>query len=131
MEEQKKHNIPQEIPCFLCGDFQKLLLTKNNKPYFICNTCGIQAFIRKTEGITRLEDLIRDSELKEIYYKGSFIKNSHLFRIKERMNLIKEALSRLAIILISEKDILLEKALRSNLKRLEAQYNNYLNKLDN
>lgn len=127
---QKLH-VPENIPCFLCGDFQKIKLSKNNKPYFICDSCGIQMFIRKSEGVNRLNDLIRDPALyKKIYLTGSFLENSVLFKIKERIKLIKEELSKFAFYLISSKDIEMEKALRSNLKRLELEYNKHLNAID-
>lgn len=127
----QKIQIPENIPCFLCGDFQKIKLSKTNKPYFICDSCGIQAFIRKTEGVNRLNNLISDPALyKKIYLLGSFLENSVLLKIKERIKLIKEELANFAFYLISSKDIEMEKALKSKLKRLEVEYNKYLNAID-
>ena len=51
------------LPCFLCGKQLDQRTDKNNKPYFICNPCGMQIFIRRELGIQKLEELIRN--LKE------------------------------------------------------------------
>ena len=51
------------LPCFLCGKQLNQRTDKNNKPYFICNPCGMQIFIRRELGIKKLEELIRN--LKE------------------------------------------------------------------
>jgi hypothetical protein len=52
---------------------------KNGKPYFVCNPCGIQMFIRKQHGIELLEKLLRDVAKNEIPFKqraGQLFKNS-------------------------------------------------------
>jgi hypothetical protein len=53
--------IEQSIPCFLCHDAVVIRHDKNQKPYFICDGCGIQAFIRRKSGIRLLEKLRIDS----------------------------------------------------------------------
>ena len=45
------------IPCFLCGKTVTSRIDKNQKPYFVCDPCGLQAFIRRKAGIERLEQL--------------------------------------------------------------------------
>jgi len=47
------------IPCFLCGHSIPVKLTKNRKPYFICEQCGLQAFVRCTPGIQRFSELVK------------------------------------------------------------------------
>src|SRR5215470_744008 len=49
-----------EIPCFLCGSDLQIRTDKNKKRYFICDRCGIQAFVRKEPGLLRLEKLIQN-----------------------------------------------------------------------
>ncbi len=46
------------FPCPLCEKDLNIKLSKKNKPYIICDYCGIQLFIRKQEGIKKLLDLI-------------------------------------------------------------------------
>src|SRR5208282_509673 len=45
------------LPCFLCGEELAIRTDKNSKRYLICNACGLQAFVRKKDGIKRLEKL--------------------------------------------------------------------------
>src|SRR5947209_7167688 len=45
------------IPCFLCGETVTSRIDKNQKPYFVCDPCGLQAFIRRKAGIEHLERL--------------------------------------------------------------------------
>lgn len=49
-----------EIPCFLCGSDLQVRTDKNDKRYFICDRCGIQAFVRKEAGLLRLEKLLQN-----------------------------------------------------------------------
>jgi DNA-directed RNA polymerase subunit RPC12/RpoP len=47
------------VPCTLCGSKLEKRTSKNNKPYFVCDPCGIQLFVRRKEGIERLDALMR------------------------------------------------------------------------
>lgn len=42
------------IHCWLCEDICPIKITRKQKPYYICNHCGIQMFIRYSEGIVLL-----------------------------------------------------------------------------
>ena len=58
----------QFLPCLLCGN--KLQRTdKHNKPYFVCDPCGIQFFVRRKQGIERLNNLLRASERHAIPFR--------------------------------------------------------------
>ena len=52
-----------KIPCFLCTEELAQRNDKNHKPYFICDSCGVQIFVRGRQGIKNLAELI--STLKE------------------------------------------------------------------
>jgi hypothetical protein len=41
----------KEFPCPLCGAGLPILTSKRGKPYFICNLCGVQIFVRGKAGI--------------------------------------------------------------------------------
>jgi hypothetical protein len=56
-EIEIKNQEPELFPCFLCGEFIEIKYSKRNKPYFICDPCGLQAFIRRDKGINRLNKL--------------------------------------------------------------------------
>ena len=42
------------IPCWLCGYPVKVKFTKKDKPFLVCNNCGLQTFIR----YKKAEDLL-------------------------------------------------------------------------
>jgi DNA-directed RNA polymerase subunit RPC12/RpoP len=47
-----------KIPCFLCSQELPQRKDKNNKPYFVCDPCGMQIFVRGRQGIENLAELI-------------------------------------------------------------------------
>jgi DNA-directed RNA polymerase subunit RPC12/RpoP len=47
-----------KIPCLLCSQELGQRKDKNNKPYFICDPCGMQIFVRGRQGIENLAQLI-------------------------------------------------------------------------
>ncbi len=49
----------ETLGCLLCSSVLDKRIDKNGKPYFICNSCGTQFFVRGQEGISRLEALMR------------------------------------------------------------------------
>jgi hypothetical protein len=57
------------LPCLLCGNQLDQRTDKNDKPYFICNPCGMQIFIRRELGIKKLEELIRNLKEGELPLK--------------------------------------------------------------
>ena len=64
------------IPCFLCGTDLEIRTDKHNKPYFICDHCGVQAFVRKETGIVQLEKLLRNLRTQDFQFakhKESFL----------------------------------------------------------
>jgi DNA-directed RNA polymerase subunit RPC12/RpoP len=50
------------IACFLCGRRVEIRLSKKGRPYFICDDCGLQVFIRGDTGIRRLKELASKNE---------------------------------------------------------------------
>jgi len=48
----------QHLPCVLCRKGLDKRIDKNRKPYFICDECGMQIFVRGKRGIQRLEQLL-------------------------------------------------------------------------
>jgi chaperonin cofactor prefoldin len=54
------------LPCILCGKKQDQRTDKNGKFYFTCDPCGTQYFVRRKQGIEKLEQLIRNLDAHEI-----------------------------------------------------------------
>jgi hypothetical protein len=57
------------LPCFLCIEKLEKRTDKNGKPYFVCNPCGIQLFVRRPHGIKLLDKLLADAARNEIPFK--------------------------------------------------------------
>jgi hypothetical protein len=51
------------IPCFLCSQELNQRKDKHAKPYFVCDPCGVQIFVRGRQGIKNLGELL--STLRE------------------------------------------------------------------
>jgi DNA-directed RNA polymerase subunit RPC12/RpoP len=47
-----------KIPCFLCSQELVQRKDKNSKPYFVCDPCGMQIFVRGRQGIENLAQLM-------------------------------------------------------------------------
>ncbi len=47
-----------QIPCFLCAQQLKQRKDKHDKPYFVCDACGVQIFVRGQQGIKNLAQLL-------------------------------------------------------------------------
>lgn len=54
------------IPCLLCGLHLQRKMSKTDKPYFVCDPCGVQIFVRRKEGIKKLDALIRSLEERDL-----------------------------------------------------------------
>jgi len=57
----------EKIPCFLCGYSIEVKNTVKGKPYFICDPCGLQAFIRITKGPGHHKPLYTDTNLPKMW----------------------------------------------------------------
>lgn len=49
----------ETLGCVLCGKALDKRIDKNGKPYFICDPCGTQFFVRRQEGVSRLDALMK------------------------------------------------------------------------
>src|SRR5438034_8489282 len=72
------------LPCLLCGNKLEKRTDKNGKPYFVCDPCGIQLFVRRKQGIGLLEEVFRNIRRAAIPFRVH-AKNLHEIRalIKE------------------------------------------------
>lgn len=52
-----------EFPCPVCGVALGIRITRNQKPYCVCDSCGIQLFFRGKQGIRRLQEIIASKAL--------------------------------------------------------------------
>lgn len=52
-------NGKQMFPCPVCTQPREVRVTKKDKPYLVCDTCGIQLFIRGPAGVEEFKRLLR------------------------------------------------------------------------
>jgi hypothetical protein len=72
------------LPCILCGSKLEKRVDKNRKPYFVCDPCGIQLFVRRKRGIDLLEEAFRNSQRAQLPF------TLHARNLYEIRALIKE-----------------------------------------
>ena len=58
---------PARFPCPLCGQGLDVRQTKKKKPYVICDSCGVQLFVRSKAGMRSFEQLVSDAEQRNIW----------------------------------------------------------------
>jgi DNA-directed RNA polymerase subunit RPC12/RpoP len=106
------------IPCILCGKSLEERTSKNRKPYFVCDPCGMQLFIRRKLGIERLGQLKKSISQNSIFIK----KPQKLLEIQRsiaEINGIKaeiEKIDRAVIIFYSEEESRIKKVLENRLE---------------
>ena len=55
--------VSKQFPCPVCGTGLEMKLSCKQKPYCVCESCGIQIFIRGKRGILRLREIFRSQAL--------------------------------------------------------------------
>ncbi len=83
------------LPCFLCGASLDKRTDKNRKPYFVCNPCGTQLFVRRQHGIKLLEKLLRDAAKNEIPFKQRAEQVYQIQALLTEITGVKEQIKRL------------------------------------
>jgi len=99
--------------------------SKTGKPYFVCDPCGIQLFVRRKDGIERLNSLMRAAEKNAL----PFEQHAHrLFEIQAILADIRGTKAEIAKLeseiglIFSDKDkILACKSLKRRVKTLLAE----------
>ena len=72
------------LPCFLCGRRLEKRTSKTGKPYFVCDPGGIQIFVRRQDGIERLEEFMCAVEKNAIPFE------QHAHRLFEIQAILSE-----------------------------------------
>lgn len=71
------------LPCPLCGVQLDIRESIKNKPYVVCDPCGMQMFIRKDQGISALKDIVTSGSMP----------NPAAEKLQERIQSLEEQLS--------------------------------------
>ncbi len=85
----------QFLPCLLCSEKLEKRTDKNGKPYFVCNPCGIQLFVRRPHGIVLLNKLLADAARNEIPFKHRAEEVYKIQALLSEINGVKQQIVRL------------------------------------
>jgi len=82
-----------EFPCLVCGTGLEIRLSRKEKPYCVCDSCGIQVFFRGKTGIQRLRELVETRTLivgKESVTDKALVLFNHIQQLRGRRNKLEE-----------------------------------------
>jgi len=108
------------LPCILCArKLEKRISKKNGKPYFVCDPCGTQFFIRRKQGIDRLEQLLKNIEKAQIPFR---VHAHHLYEIQaliKEINGVEAEIEKLgALLFMNDHKLRIRKALKTQRENL-------------
>jgi hypothetical protein len=106
------------LPCILCGRKLERRIDKNGKPYFVCDTCGIQLFIRRKRGIELLEEAFRNSQRAQLPFT---VHAQNLYEIRaliKEIDGVKAEISKIDFFFLSDEESRIRKALKTKLSNL-------------
>ena len=109
------------LPCLLCGNKLEKRIDKNRKPYFVCDPCGIQLFVRRKRGMDLLEEAFRNLEKAQLPFTVH-ARNLHEIRalIKE-IDGVKAEISKIGSFFLSDEELRIRNALKAKLDNLLSQ----------
>lgn len=108
------------LPCILCGEKLEQRTDKNGKFYFTCDPCGTQHFIRRKQGIEKLEQLISELNKREIPFHTHA---QHLYEVQAILSEIdglKSEIDKLGVFLLDEDKLRIRKSLKTRIQGLLA-----------
>ena len=83
------------LPCLLCGDDLDQRKDKHQKPYFVCNPCGMQMFVRRAQGAENLQHLIKTLHEREIPMRAHARNLFEISAIVQELNGVERELKKL------------------------------------
>ena len=117
------------INCFLCNDPLEQRTSEKAKPYFVCDRCGVQIFVRKKDGIEKLLRLVSNSF--EAQEESPSSQHRDRNRIVEQIHQTEKELDQLpttVMAVLTGQDVnkieARHKALDSRLRQLRAELKN-------
>jgi hypothetical protein len=117
----------QQFPCPTCGELKRIKFSKKDKPYFICEECGLQTFIRGAEGIRRLYEIAGDTELNKILEGLSSVQSAGFIQLQNKISRIRSEIQRLAQSeFLFENESAAKLELKSKLESLEHEFHGLL-----
>jgi DNA-directed RNA polymerase subunit RPC12/RpoP len=95
---------PRTFPCPICAARLDLRQSRANKPYCVCNSCGIQVFFRGKTGIARLREFLTHEQPSQRLSAAAAASLIAFGRL-ERLRAEKEELERKRPLFFSDKPL--------------------------
>ena len=116
----------QALPCFLCGRGLEKRLTKTNaKPYFVCDVCGIQVFVRGKRGIQGLNEFFRNVAQAEIPFQQHAANFYSLQAILKEISDVRSEIKKTDVFFPSEDQKRIRKLLETRIENLFSQLEDF------
>ncbi len=94
----------KKFPCPVCGKGMEIRVSMKNKPYCICEDCGIQLFFRGKKGILRLREIL-DSDLLITGTESKVDESVLLFNRIQRLQMQRKGLKAKRGLVLSNPDL--------------------------
>ena len=109
------------IPCFLCSQELEQRKDKHAKPYFVCDACGVQIFVRGRQGIKNLDQLLAALREHDFPFREHAVVLHEIQAVLTEIRGIKEEINKLDSLLeIFTDDEHKKRARKSLNKRIDA-----------
>jgi DNA-directed RNA polymerase subunit RPC12/RpoP len=122
-------NSVKVIPCFLCGNPCEIRQSKKQKPYFVCEPCGVQVFVRGETGIALLNSFLESGTVKTRGGTGRVLDViatvNRLSQLKAKLEEIQDNQGFVESLTGEGSLALAEKALKKEIAEIEVQLGNF------
>src|SRR5437868_4200396 len=106
------------LPCLLCGKKLPKRTDKNHKPYFVCDPCGIQLFIRRKQGIELLEQVFENLEKTNIPFSVHAHDLHKIQALMKEIDGVKAEIDKIGFWFLDDKECRVRNALKTKLNNL-------------
>src|SRR5579872_5000268 len=106
------------LPCLLCGKKLIKRTDKHGKPYFVCDPCGIQLFIRRKQGIELLEQAFKNLEKATIPFSIHARDLHEIQALMKEIDGVKAEIDKIGSWFLSDKEFRVRNALKTKLNNL-------------
>jgi len=106
------------LPCLLCGKKLIKRTDKHGKPYFVCDPCGIQLFIRRKQGIELLEQAFSNLEKAKIPFSIHARDLHQIQAVMKEIDGVKAEMDKIGSLFLSKKERRVRNALKTKLNNL-------------
>lgn len=101
-------------------------MTKTNaKPYFVCDVCGIQVFVRGKRGIEQLDEFFLNAELAEVPFKQHAANFYHMQAILKEIDDVRSEIKKTDVLFPSRDQKRTRKSLETRIENLFSQLEDF------